>query len=1060
MVPPNAMHALPTPYYPYASKEELERERSRLEEIAKRSSGALLHDIEHLEWCNTHEKNGVKCSVAPRTEHDEFRAMGTVTIRRPPSTVYAFIMDMKSRPAWDKLLNEHKIVDEFTRDDNHSTLLWTMKFRPRYLRMKRRVTVLATYSGVHPLQPDGYMVSMMSVETPIAPVTEDEVACCIPVSGYVIVPSLSDPSSSVVTYVIRITIQNQLLGFMERTLMRTISQWAPPFAIIDRLSTLRSLIEERCLVSVVTTFPFMRESNFPPQFLRDFSYIKTDPMQSRDAVLRYYCGEDNDNKWAQVTSERGLVMKKFSGPFLHEQHNLALKLTFTTSNFIQFTLCLTDTDKRLIWEPCATRIEHIWDDGPMNICLKVVGGGPAKGRGCPKFEFFVYHMYTYGLRGDTDEVDSCVYEEHSDGNILLITLTSSNAGNSTLIDVYFFCNTDSYNDRSRTSITFLPNSPLPPIERTLLESVIEFRNVIELDTWLPSESIERLSLSDLAKSVTPQSRNSSEFGASPISQKRKQRGSLEEDRPLLGKMRSYFNKLPPLSSIFNSAPPPPPPNRQARSTSLHLLFASPPSKDMTDLINHLPYEILVHIFKFLPVEDVLPCAQVCHRTWQVANLDILWRDLMVQLHTERQRHDHDKWDKYIPPTYAPHAESQYFPAPFDVQIPTHTSSGDLITDSICSSFSSRSSSVTTMEDGGATPPSELEELTAEQRSKILKSSLDTIEGYASPTKLEYLQGLVAEKCWKYGVSIYVPCEALIGSEITCLSEHEHDNTLLAASRSGVVTGVGVASVNSPTSKVLFSLPASQHSAIQAQWKGDSILAVFSNGEVIEYDGVVREQKSRQFFTPMSGGFLYHNQSSPSSTLLVSHLHDKLRVFNVEDGSRLMKWTSSRGEITKTQVVDTCCVAVTSMHALYTVNVIDITTSSLLACLSGHQDEITGVRLLDKNGNLVTSSSKDGTIRVWDLRAGIHIAKQYCHDPGVEVNCFYTTPDKLVTGLSTGKVTYWDPRYINKPVVSFELPAIAQSESMKITNVHIARNSKCLMAVWDTGLFSTWIMHPC
>jgi hypothetical protein len=274
---------------------------------------------------------------------------------------------------------------------------------------------------------------------------------------------------------------------------------------------------------------------------------------------------------------------------------------------------------------------------------------------------------------------------------LLITLTSSNAGSSTLIDVYFFSNTNSYNDRSRTSITFLPNSHLPPIERTLLESVIEFRNVIELDMWFPSESIERLSLSDLAKSVTPQSRNSKEFGTSPLSQKRKKRNSpTEEDQPLLGKMRSYFNKLPPLSSIFNTTPPPPPPNRLTRSASLHLLFAVPPSDYMNDLINHLPYEILVHIFKFLPVDDVLPCAQVCHRTWQVANLDIVWRDLMA-VRAEREREEHDKWHKYIPPTYAPCAELPYSSSPFDVQIPTYTSSGDLNTDSICDSRSSRSS---------------------------------------------------------------------------------------------------------------------------------------------------------------------------------------------------------------------------------------------------------------------------------------------------------------------------------------------------------------------------------
>ena len=67
-------------------------------------------------------------------------------------------------------------------------------------------------------------------------------------------------------------------------------------------------------------------------------------------------------------------------------------------------------------------------------------------------------------------------------------------------------------------------------------------------------------------------------------------------------------------------------------------------------------------------------------------------------------------------------------------------------------------------------------------------------------------------------------------------------------------------------------------------------------DVARYDSATKEQKSRQFFTPMSGGFLYHNHSSPSSTLLVSHLHEKLQVFNVDEGSRLMKWTSSRGGI--------------------------------------------------------------------------------------------------------------------------------------------------------------------
>ena len=324
-------------------------------------------------------------------------------------------------------------------------------------------------------------------------------------------------------------------------------------------------------------------------------------------------------------------------------------------------------------------------------------------------------------------------QEHSDGNILLVLLTSSNPS-STLIDVFFFINSDQYNDRSRASLTFLPSSHLAPIERTLLESVIEFRNVNELDTWLPSESIEKLSLSDLAKSVAPQ-RNSTEL-APPPSQKRKQRFSpAEEDPPLFRKMRSYLNKLPPFSSVFNSNPPPPPLSSHpttSPSSKLHLLFPAPlPSIHMNDLINRLPYEILVHIYKFLSVDDVLPCAQVCHRAWQVANLDIVWRDLMA-VYTERkeQRETREQWDKYTPPTY-PRADSpcssigRPSDTLFDVQIPTLSSSSDVSTD--CSSRNS-SFGVISMDDGVYTQ-AELD-ATAEQRMEALKISLDTIQGYA------------------------------------------------------------------------------------------------------------------------------------------------------------------------------------------------------------------------------------------------------------------------------------------------------------------------------------------
>lgn len=88
--------------------------------------------------------------------------MGKTIIRKPASTVFSFLQDTKSRVVWDKvkvsnhprfllhlliqILNEHKIVDEFTRDSQHRTFLWTNKFRPRYLKIKRRVTIFAWYA--------------------------------------------------------------------------------------------------------------------------------------------------------------------------------------------------------------------------------------------------------------------------------------------------------------------------------------------------------------------------------------------------------------------------------------------------------------------------------------------------------------------------------------------------------------------------------------------------------------------------------------------------------------------------------------------------------------------------------------------------------------------------------------------------------------------------------------------------------------------------------------------------------------------------------------------------
>lgn len=309
------------------------------------------------------------------------------------------------------------------------------------------------------------------------------------------------------------------------------------------------------------------------------------------------------------------------------------------------------------------------------------------------------------------------------------------------IDVLFFTNTAQYSDRSRTSLTFLPASPLAPIKRTLLESVIEFRNVVELDTWLPTETMEKLSLSEISKVATGQSRRSAEFNGvgnsnnkGPVStlQKRKQIPSPTredaEDAPLFGKVKNYFNKLPSFSSMFSFHTQQPIPAKYARSntntdTSLHLLFSSQPNKEPGEdyLMNYLPYELLVHIMKYVNMEDLRACSQLCHRAWQVTNCDVVWRDQIS--HLDAQKQDRVGWENYAPLPHfsntpeSPSRVTNSADSPFEKPVWRRVG-----IDSLNSSQSSVDRIFCEMD---IEPP-----LSQEQRRQELNSLLDSVQDYS------------------------------------------------------------------------------------------------------------------------------------------------------------------------------------------------------------------------------------------------------------------------------------------------------------------------------------------
>lgn len=201
-----------------------------------------------------------------------------------------------------------------------------------------------------------------------------------------------------------------------------------------------------------------------------------------------------------------------------------------------------------------------------------------------------------------------------------------------------------------------------------MESAIEFRNVVELDAWLAGDSIGKLSISDLARSVSPQPAQlvGQKRGTDvDVSKSNKRKDST--DGLFFGQMRSFFStRLPSLSSIFPGFTQKP----AHTEDSLYLLpIAAPSVKFTQDFIDILPYEILLHVFLFLNAHDIHTCSRVCHRWWQVTNCDEIWQKVVtceVVVGLERK-----SWEKYVevsaedvplsPRSQAKNAESEQLP---------------------------------------------------------------------------------------------------------------------------------------------------------------------------------------------------------------------------------------------------------------------------------------------------------------------------------------------------------------------------------------------------------------
>ena len=98
---------------------------------------------------------------------------------------------------------------------------------------------------------------------------------------------------------------------------------------------------------------------------------------------------------------------------------------------------------------------------------------------------------------------------------------------------------------------------------------------------------------------------------------------------------------------------------------------------------------------------------------------------------------------------------------------------------------------------------------------------------------------------------------------------------------------------------------------------------------------------------------------------------------------------------------------------------DISSSTMLQTLPGHDMELTGAACHPGSSRLVVTSSKDSTFRLWDFREAIHSVSVFQgHTESVTCAAFSRT-EHIVSGSDDRTVKVWDLRNMRAPLTNIQ-----------------------------------------
>jgi WD40 repeat protein len=149
--------------------------------------------------------------------------------------------------------------------------------------------------------------------------------------------------------------------------------------------------------------------------------------------------------------------------------------------------------------------------------------------------------------------------------------------------------------------------------------------------------------------------------------------------------------------------------------------------------------------------------------------------------------------------------------------------------------------------------------------------------------------------------------------------------------------------------------------------------------------------------------------------------------------------------------------VTSSTTERTVRMWDATTGLQVHVMNGHEDSVCAITF-SPNGQRIASASEDGTIRVWDAETGAHVHTMSEHEDTVNAVSFSPDSQFIVSASRDHTVRVWDAvtghcRHV--------LTGIENGHSQPVNNVVFSLDGHCIASgsednkiqIWDTTSYT-------